>query len=207
LFGPEFETNEYSSNVSLKNAVNTVFKVQSKPEDYPNWRKRPDLLMLADSTLGAVALEEIDLRDGLASIRKVLLLELKKGDSQIGRKELNQAEEYIDAIRNSGCITGNFFTQSFVLGSRVDVSVSLEKSLFTNGVQHTAIKGVCYSTLTQTASKRLFKLKERLEDRYAAAAQGSRSKVLDDLLSQQVLPLSPVAKNGKDVQGGANAPA
>ena len=207
LFGPEFETNEYASNVSLKNAVNTVFKVQSKPEDYPNWRKRPDLLLLADSTISAVALEEMDSRDGLAGIRKVLLLELKKGDSQIGRKELGQAEEYVDAIRNSGCITGSFFTQSFVLGSRVDVAATMEKSLSANGVQHAAIKGVCYSTLTQTASKRLFKLKERLEDRYAAVSQGSHSKVLDELLSQQVLPLSSTPKNGKGVQGGSNAPA
>jgi hypothetical protein len=190
LFGAEFETNEYASNVSLKNAVNTVFKAQTKPQDYPNWRKRPDLLLLADSTISAVALEEIGLKDGLAGIRKVLLLELKKGDSKIGREELNQAEAYVDAIRNSGCITGNFFIQSFVLGSRVEVNVTLEKSLSVNGVQHAAIKGVCYSTLTQTASKRLFKLKERLEDRYAAVSQGSRSKVLDQLLSQQVMNLN-----------------
>jgi hypothetical protein len=115
---------------------------------------------------------------------------LKKGDSKIGREELNQAEAYVDAIRNSGCITGTFFTQSFVLGNRVDVNVTLEKSLSANGVQHAAIKGVCYSTLTQTASKRLFKLKERLEDRYAAVSSGSRSKVLDELLSQQVMNLN-----------------
>jgi hypothetical protein len=145
--------------------------------------------MLADSTVSAVALEDIDSRDGLARIRKVLILELKKGDSQIGRKELTQAEEYIDAIRNSGCISGSFFTQSFVLGSRVDLSVTLEKSLESDKVQHAAIKGICYSTLTQTASKRLFKLKERLEDRYAAVAQTGRSKMLDDHLRQQVLDL------------------
>ncbi len=190
LFGPEFETNEYASNLSSKNAVNTVFGVQSAQQDYPNWRKRPDLLMLAHSTISAVGLKEIDSRDGLAVIRKVLLLELKKGDSQIGRKELAQAEEYIDEIRNCGCITGNFFTQSFVVGSRTDPNVTLEKSLSANGVQHAAIKGVCYATLTGTASKRLFKLKERLEDRYAAVSQGSRSKVLDELLSQQVMNLT-----------------
>lgn len=155
-----------------------------------NWRKRPDFLMLADSTVSAVALEEIDSRDGLATVRRVLLLELKKGDSQIGRKELSQAEEYIDGIRNCGCVSGSFMTQSFIVGSRVDVNVTLEKSLSTNGVQHAAIKGVCYSTLTQTASKRLFKLKERLEDRYAAVSHGTRSKVLDELLSQQVMNLT-----------------
>lgn len=197
LFGPEFETNEYASNVSLKNAVNAVFKVQSTAQDYPNWRKRPDLLMLPDSTISAVALEEIDSRDGLARIRKVLLLELKKGDSQIGRKELAQAEEYIDAIRNSGCITGHFFTHSFVIGSRIDPTVSPEKTLRSNDVDHATIKGVCYSTLTQTATKRLFKLKERLEDRYATVSQGSRSKVLDELLSQQVMNLDDSATQQK----------
>ena len=110
--------------------------------------------MLGDSTLSAVALEEIDSRDGLARIRKVLLLELKKGDSQIGRKELGQAEEYIDAIRNSGCVTGHFFTHSFVIGSRVDSTASLEKTLRSNDVDHATVKAVCYSTLTQTATKR-----------------------------------------------------
>ncbi len=193
LFGAEFETNEYASNLSLKNAVNAVFKVQSSPQDYPNWRKRADLLLLADSTFSAVALEEIDSRDGLAQIKKVLLLELKKGDSQIGRKELGQAEEYIDAIRNCGCITGHFFTHSFVIGSRVDSAASLEKTLRSNDVDHATVKGICYSTLTQTATKRLFKLKERLEDRYAAVSQGSRSKVLDQLLSQQVMDLPTTA--------------
>jgi hypothetical protein len=189
LFGAEFETNEYASNLSLKNAVNTVFKVQSTQEDYPNWRKRSDLLLLADSTISAVALEEINPHDGLAQIRKVLLLELKKGDSQIGRKALSQAEEYIDAIRNSGCITGHFFTNSFVIGSRIDTAVSLEKTLRSNDVDHATVKGVCYSTLTQTATKRLFRLKERLEDRYAAVSQGNRSQILDQLLSQQEMNL------------------
>jgi hypothetical protein len=190
LFGAEFETNEYASNLSLKNAVNTVFKVQSAQEDYPNWRKRSDLLLLADSTISAVALEDINPHDGLAQIRKVLLLELKKGDSQIGRKALSQAEEYIDAIRNSGCITGHFFTNSFVIGSRIDSAVSLEKTLRSNNVDHATVKGVCYSTLTQTATKRLFRLKERLEDRYAAVSQGNRSQILDQLLSQQEMNLS-----------------
>lgn len=190
LFGPEFETNEYASNLSLKNAINSVFKVQSKIDDYPNWRKRPDLLMLADSTVSAVALEEYDSRSELACIRKVLLLELKKGDSEIGRKELNQAEEYIDNIRRTGRMSGEFYTQCFVLGTRLDLEITQEKTLKnSNGVEHASIRGVSYSTLTQTASRRLFKLKQRLEDRYSMISQSTRSKVLEELLSQQLINL------------------
>ena len=128
LFGPEFESSEYASNLSLKNAVNKVFGVGSSYENYPNWRKRPDLLMLAESTISAVGLEDTD-PDGLVQTRKVLLLELKKGDSRIGREELNQAEKYIDEIRDCGHIPGAFFTHCFVIGDKVNSSITLEKSL------------------------------------------------------------------------------
>lgn len=107
LFGPEFDSKEYASNQSIRNAVNKVFKVSSSNEDYPNWRNRPDLIMLSDSTLSAVGLEEIDL-DNLVQTRKLLLLELKKGSSTIARNELHQAESYIDDIRDCGHISGAF---------------------------------------------------------------------------------------------------
>ncbi|MFN2513689.1 MAG: ATP-binding protein [Pyrinomonadaceae bacterium] len=186
LFGPEFESSEYASNLSLKNAVNKVFGTGSSYEDYPNWRKRPDLLMLAESTISAVGLEDTD-QDGLVQTRKVLLLELKKGNSRVGREELNQAEKYIDEIRDSGHIPGAFFTNCFVIGDKVNSSITLEKSLKGDGVVHSEIRGICYATLTQTASRRLFKLKERLEDRYATASEGRRSSVLDELLRQAPL--------------------
>lgn len=187
LFGPEFESSEYASNQSLKNAVNKVFGVGSSSDDYPNWRKRADLLMLAESTISAVALEEID-RGGLTQIRKVVVIELKKGDSKIGRKELAQAEEYVDGIRYGGHIPGHYLIHSFVVGSRVDSSVTLEKTLkAADGIEHAEIRGVCYDQLTDTASKRLFKLKERLEDRYSKVSEGKRSSFLEDLLAQQVL--------------------
>jgi hypothetical protein len=187
LFGPEFDSKEYASNQSIRNAVNKVFKVTSSNDDYPNWRNRPDLVMLADSTLSAVGLEEIDL-DNLVQTRKLLLLELKKGSSTIGRNELHQAESYIDDIRDCGHISGAFFTDCFVIGDKVDKSVTLAKSLRdSNDLEHSRVRGVCYSTLTQTASKRLFKLKERLQERYSAASKGKRSSVLDDLLKQAPL--------------------
>jgi len=190
LFGPEFEACEYASNNSLKNAVNKVFKVDSSNEDYQNARKRPDLLFLPDSTLSAVALEDFEDNGNMVEIKKVLLLELKKGNSTIRRTELNQAEEYIEEIRNCGCISGAFYTNSFVIGSKIDPKLS-QKTLSSNDIAHATIRGVCYSTLTQTANKRLFKLKENLEDRYSVISQDNRSKILDELLAQQVLIDAP----------------
>jgi hypothetical protein len=183
LFGPEYDTSEYASNRSLKNAVNQVFKGKAQAQDFSNWRKRPDLLLKADATFSSTALEAINQTTNLATIEKVLLIELKRGASEIGETELGQAMGYINQIKQSGYIQGQFFTNAYVVGARVDNAVSLDLKLG----EHARIQGVCYSTLTQTASKRLFKLRERVEGRYDVDTEGKRSKVLDELLAQTEL--------------------
>jgi len=190
LFGPEFETSEYASNLSLKNAVNKVFKVDGKNENYQCPRKRPDLLIRPNFTLCAVALEDVSSESNLFEVSKVLLLELKKGNSQIGKKEIHQAEDYIDEIRNSGCIAGAFYTHSYVIGSTLAPKATMLKTLKADdGTEHSSIRGVCYSTLTQNASRRLFQLKDKLQDRYSVSVPNNRSRILDELLDQQELKL------------------
>lgn len=197
IFGPEYETNEYASNVSLKTAINKVFKVQTTPSQYERWRKRMDLFLMAESSLSATALDSFDGETGLARLDRVLLIELKRGGKPIGRDEVNQAEEYIEDIRATGMIEGAFFTSAFVVGASVKGKIAASKSL-TDSDKHdyALIKPVSYSTLVQTASKRLFKLKERLEDRYDPDTLGQRSSVLDDLLRIQEIEFpdpSPVS--------------
>lgn len=50
LFGPEFESAEYSSNRQLQSAVETVFKKKIGKEVFNNYRKRPDIVVLNDAT-------------------------------------------------------------------------------------------------------------------------------------------------------------
>lgn len=186
IFGPEYETNEYASNVSLKTAVNKVFDVQTSPGQYERWRKRMDLFLMADSSFSATSLDSFDGESGVARLDRVLLIELKRGGKAIGREEVNQAEAYIEDIRATGMIEGAFFTSAFVVGVSVKPKIAASKSLTdTDKHDYAFIKPVSYSTLVQTASKRLFKLKERLEDRYDPESIGHRSTVLDDLLRVQ----------------------
>ncbi len=46
LFGPEYDSAEYSSNISLGNAVSKVFGEKKEESDFINSRKRPDLIIL-----------------------------------------------------------------------------------------------------------------------------------------------------------------
>lgn len=90
LFGPEFDSPEYTANVSLTTAVRDIFKKRATETTFLNQRKRPDLLVLADSTISSVATEQMD-ESGLSTMKHILLVELKRGDSEITRDNVNQA--------------------------------------------------------------------------------------------------------------------
>jgi len=57
LFGPEFDSPEYASNVTLTTAVSEIFKKRAIETSFLNSKKRPDLLVLADATVSVVATE------------------------------------------------------------------------------------------------------------------------------------------------------
>ena len=96
LFGPEYDSPHYSSNVGLRKAVEQVFGTRPSGDAFQNPRKRPDLLVRSDSTVSAVASEDVDPETGIVTCRRVLLVELKKGGFTIGREEMNQAVGYVD---------------------------------------------------------------------------------------------------------------
>jgi len=120
LFGPEYDSPHYASNIGLRNAMKKVFNVDASAEDFQNPRKRPDLLVRPDATICAVATDDTDPETEVSFFRRILLVELKKGGFTIGRKEMTQAEGYIEDLLNSGHIAGTPFIHAFVVGHEVD---------------------------------------------------------------------------------------
>lgn len=91
LFGPEFDSSEYASNVTLRAATKNIFGKRVSRQAFANARQRPDIVVLSDATCSVVGTETFDSHDaGLARIQEVLIIELKKGKSAIGRDEMNQ---------------------------------------------------------------------------------------------------------------------
>lgn len=85
LFGPEFDSSEYSSNVSLRTAAEKIFKKRLSTDAFINAKQRPDIMALSDSTCSIVGTEGFDAADPtLTRIQNVLIIELKKGRSAIG---------------------------------------------------------------------------------------------------------------------------
>lgn len=167
LFGPEFESAEYASNRQLQNAAAEVFKKKISPTAFRNHKKRPDLVILQDSTLSITGTETFDIDSNLATVSKVLIIELKRGASKLGREERNQAQGYVEDFVNCGNLIGSPYFEAFVVGNsfseKVQPVATVENG---NGVEMGKIRITTFGQLVDTAEKRLFGLREKLNSRY-----------------------------------------
>lgn len=164
LFGPEFDTPEYASNNTVRKAVEKVFKKRIDGRKFINPKRRPDLVVLADGTLSAVAVETIEPGEQLSTLREVLLIELKRGGHRIGRDEVHQASDYVDDLLGCGFLDGQPFIRTFVVGHEVDPRFAKVRKV---GEPEAGRVMICtFSQLVRTAHVRLFRLREKLSERY-----------------------------------------
>lgn len=190
LFGPEFDSSEYASNVSLKTAAEKIFSKTLSPEAFVNFRQRPDIVVLQDSTCSIVGTEGFDPTDSaLTRIQSVLIIELKKGRSTIGREEMNQADGYVQDFLESGAIDGTPMFRAFVVGHELAAKTAAEKVIKENDAVRGRVQATTYHQLTRTANKRLFRLKERIPARYEDVAGADLSAKVMQTVSQTKLEL------------------
>ena len=163
VFGPEFDSPEFASNISIRNAVEKVFGDRIDRTAFLNPRKRPDLVVLADATLCAVGTEKF-VDNGLATLQTVLLIELKRGRSTIGREEMNQATGYAQDLLTCGLLDGPPFIRAFVVGHACSGKIS--QTIAVGNPEAARIQAITYGQIVRTAEARLFKLRDRLQERY-----------------------------------------
>lgn len=167
LFGPEFDSHEYASNVTLRTAASKVFGKNIVASSFLNSKQRPDIVVLADSTCSIVGTENFDSSDqALIRVQDVLIIELKKGKSVIGRDEMNQADGYIQDFLASGALDGTPMFRAFVVGHEIAAKTSREKDIKDEGVIRGRIVATTYGQLTRSANRRLFRLREKIPARY-----------------------------------------
>lgn len=133
-----------------------------------NERKRPDIVVLPDrSTAQLVGIEQFDPHDAsLAQMQNILLIELKKGGFKLNRKEVSQADEYVQDIASSGYVNGSPFITAWVVGQSIAAGVATTKTVGDGHHKYGQVRATTYGTLVGTANLRLMRLRETLEDRY-----------------------------------------
>lgn len=192
LFGPEYESAEYASNLSLRNAVEKVFKERIDKTAFINPRRRPDLIILADATLSAVAVDTIDGETSLSTMHDVLVIELKRGGFDLERKEMEQATGYVEDILGCGLVEGKPRINAFVVGHSIRQGVQTKRGV--GDPEFGVIRATTYWQLVRTAEQRLFKLRDRLKDRYdTLSGSDALSKVLAEPLQLPIELTTPPA--------------
>ena len=175
LFGPEFESQEYCSNVTLQTVARELFK--STEAQFINERHRPDIVVLPEKTTwqltGIESFDPIDTT--LTRMQHVLVIELKKGGFELTRKEINQADGYVQVIAASGALSGTPFICAWVVGQKIAAGVERDKQL--GNPAYGLIRAATFGSLVDTANARLLKLRTVLADRYGGSST-------DDLLNR-----------------------
>lgn len=154
IFGPEYESIEFTSNRTLVTVLERLFR-NSVIQPLTNPRKRPDFVVLPDSTLGIYSRDSFDERGEPNGLEKVLVVELKRGGSEITHKEVTQAEEYVRELRKGQRVQKSSQIVAFVLGATVAEDAE-EKTLGEN--KHSIIYPRPYSTVLRMAHARTFNL-------------------------------------------------
>jgi hypothetical protein len=167
LFGPEFESAEYSSNNQLQTVVKKLFDKEIQKDVFTNYRKRPDLVALSKSTLSITGTEIFDNDTGLAIVNKILIIELKRGGFKLTREERNQAQGYVEDFTNCRDLIGSPYVEAFVVGESFSDKVQPITTVKSdNNVELGKVRICTFSQLVDTAEKRLFGLRQKLNDRY-----------------------------------------
>jgi len=175
IFGPEFESHEYCSNVTLQTVARDLFK--SQDAQFINERHRPDIVVLPEKTTWQMTgIESFDPVDPtLTRIQHVLVIELKKGGFELTRKEVNQADGYVQDIAASGAMSGSPFICAWVVGQKIAAGVERDKQL--GNPAYGRVRAATFGSLVDTANARLLKLRTVLADRYSGSST-------DDLLNR-----------------------
>lgn len=198
LFGPEFDSSEYASNVSLRTATAKIFGKRVSADAFANARQRPDIVLLSDAICSVVGTETFDsVNSNLMRIQDVMIIELKKGKSAIGRDEMNQADGYIQDFLGSGALDGTPIFRAFVVGHEIAPKTSREKEIKEEGVLRGKVMATTYGQLTRTAHQRLFRLKERIPARYEDVSGADLSARVMQTATQAPLALVPLPASGK----------
>jgi len=155
IFGPQFESIEFTSNKGMTKVIRELFKV-----DDTGSRKRPDFAILPDSTVGFYDRPAFDNEHNQDGVDTLIIVELKKPGVPLGNGEKTQVWEYIKELRGKGLISTNTRVTGFLLGDSI---APQEGDPHTIG-DRTVIRPMLYNTFVGQAEKRMMNLHKRLSD-------------------------------------------
>ncbi|MBX5180314.1 ATP-binding protein [Rhizobium lentis] len=155
VFGPEFESLEFTSNRGMTEVIRKIFGSTKKGS-----RQRPDFVMLPDGSVGLYSRDAHDLGHEVDGVSRLVVAEIKRPGVAIGSEQKDQAWRYVKELRSKGLVTEAAKITCYVLGSRIDADESAPRTEWDNRV---TIIPMSYNTFVRRAEKRMLGLRDKLK--------------------------------------------
>lgn len=168
IFGPEFDSPEFSYNNQLHSTVEKVFGKKIERSSFNNNKKRPDIVVMGNSTFSINCINDYDTDTGISSVKKILIIELKRGGFKLGKDERNQAVGYVEDFMNCGTLIGNPYINAFLVGETFSEKIQpIQTVQNENKVEMGKVQICLFSQIVDSSEKRLFNLRNKLSERYS----------------------------------------
>lgn len=163
------------ANQQLRTLSKTLFNANGA--DFVNPKKRPDVVVVGNRFFSITGIQSFEKE--ISELRKVLIIELKRGGFEIGREERNQAQGYVEDLLNMGEISQSLSVIAFVVGNTIaEKASSIIKIKEDRGI----VIPITFSQLVDTAERRMFGLRKLLEDKCS-------DQNIDDFIKERFAPL------------------
>lgn len=154
MFGPEYESVEFTSNKGMTRIVREFFRRKGVDAS----RSRPDFVVLPDGSVGLYCADGFT-NGEVSGTRKILIVELKRGGFTLTQKELDQARDYALELRTTGCAQAATEIEAYVLGATLDQTLQENKI-----GDKTIIRPCPYDLILSRAHARTFHLQRKIEE-------------------------------------------
>lgn len=155
IFGPEFETIEFTSNQGMSTVIQKLFE-----KDIQGSLKRPDFVVLPDGTAGLYSYPKYDDSNAEIGVDRLVIVELKRPGIVVGGEQKNQCWGYVKELFNKGLLVDYSRVTCYVLGSQIEAAESGERKEMNDRVR---LLPLTFNTVLERAKSRLLKLYDRVK--------------------------------------------
>lgn len=161
VFGPEFESIEYTSNRGMSEVIRKLLGTHARGS-----LNRPDFVILEDGSVGLFARPKYGDGCEVEGVEHLVIVELKRPGIPISMEQKNQAWKYVTELLDQSLIEETTKVTCFVMGSKLAPRERVREE------GSTRIVPLAYDTFIRRAEARMLNLYARLKHAPFLSDQG-----------------------------------
>lgn len=170
IFGPEFETIEFTSNEGMTKVIQKLFKGEQTGS-----LNRPDFAIVPDGSVGLYSYPSYDDETGSENgVAKLVLVDLKKPNVRVSDKQKSECWKWVKELYDRGVLSRQTPVRCFILSNNID-----DDELEPRKQGNAYIIPLHYQTILGRAKSRLLNLYEKVKDAPFLALEENEGDALD----------------------------